>query len=160
MAGTCVAARSKYGMGTSCGSPHDASPSGSEGRVTVAWVDGVLRGGILVVSVYLWHSEGLADRNRKILEVAAEAVVRHGGPWMIVGDFNMTPPDLQAEMDHWLQRINGQIFAPKENTCNSSSGGRVIDFAILDARISSGVVGVWVDYSCPSNPHRAVRIRI
>ena len=53
--GTCVMARSRIGLGTAAKMAHDISPPGSEGRLSVAWIDGLLRGGVCVLSIYLWH---------------------------------------------------------------------------------------------------------
>ena len=82
-AGTCVAARVHLGLTRAAGLPFDASPGGSEGRVSVTWVDGIMRGGVAVISVYLWHTEGLSPRNMAILKAAGEAAAHFGGPWIM-----------------------------------------------------------------------------
>ena len=89
--GVAVAVRAHIGVAKAKGCPVDASPSTSPGRVAAVWVDGILRGGMLIVSVYLWHSEGLSKRNWAILYSAVEVAKRFGGPFMIAGDFNMAP---------------------------------------------------------------------
>ena len=66
-AGTCVATR-YINMGLPPGWKPDISPAGSPGRLGVAWIEGMIRGGMLVVSVYLWHSEGMSARNREIMD--------------------------------------------------------------------------------------------
>ena len=121
--------------------------------------DGVLRGGVMLISVYLWHTEGLTTRNLAILNAAGEAVARHGGPWIMVGDFNMTPEELQGAHE-WLRKIGGKITAPREPTCRSVSGGRVIDFFVLDCRIATAVHDIWADPDFPSSPHNAVVLRL
>ena len=65
----------------------DLSPAASPVKLAAAWVDGVFRGGVLILSVYLWHIEGAAERNLEILSAAGEAAARDGGPWIIAGDF-------------------------------------------------------------------------
>ena len=65
----------------------------------------------MVLSVYLWHSEGLSERNRLILEAAGEAIETFGGAWMLAGDFNMTPEDLQR----WRTRLG-----PEARRCQST----------------------------------------
>ena len=72
----------------------------------------------------------------------------------------MTAEQLLAGMGHWVTRIGGKVNAPKELTCRSRNGGRTIDYAIFDERISSAVVSTWVDFGCTSNPHKAVRHRL
>ena len=89
--GVAVAVRSHIGVAKAKGCPVDASPAGFPGRVASLWVDGILRGGMLLISVYLWHSEGLTKRNWVILFSAVEAAKKYGGPFMIAGDFNMAP---------------------------------------------------------------------
>ena len=61
-AGTLLAAGSHIGLQYLPGSTSwDFSPEGSEGRVAAAWLDA--GGGMLVISVYLWHSEQRTARN-------------------------------------------------------------------------------------------------
>ena len=126
----------------------------------MGWVDGIVRGGAMVISIYLWHSEGLSDRNRTILDAAAEAIRRFGGPWLMAGDFNMTPQDLRDGMEAWLDKLGGKVIAPPEPTCRSKLGGRTIDFAVIDVRIEAAVQGIWVDYGVKASPHSVVRIRL
>jgi len=83
-AGVCVAARCHYGLAKAGSLAHDISPKGSPGRLCVAWVDGVIKGGLMVLSTYLWHSEGLTERNRQLLEVAVQAIRGFGGAWLLL----------------------------------------------------------------------------
>ena len=64
--GVSVSVRNSFATGTTKHAKHDCSPKDSPGRLTTAWVDGVMRGGVLLVSVYLWVEEGFTDRNRAI----------------------------------------------------------------------------------------------
>ena len=45
----------------------------------------------MIVSVYLWVTEGLTERNLAILYAAGDAIAAYGGPWIIAGDFNVLP---------------------------------------------------------------------
>ena len=49
-AGTCVAASAHVELSSAAGCPFDCSPQGSEGRLSAAWLEGVLRGGVMVLS--------------------------------------------------------------------------------------------------------------
>ena len=49
----------------------DHGTGDAAGRVAAAWVQDVTRAGVLVVSTYLWHSEGLTERNIRVLGVVA-----------------------------------------------------------------------------------------
>ena len=106
-----------------------------------------------MISVYLWDGEGLTDRNRAILFAVGEAIKRHGGPWLIGGDFNTTPGDVVESMKEWLKTIGGKVCATVDITCRSQSGGRTIDFFIIDDRISHGVVDIWTVIDFASSPH-------
>ena len=77
--GTSISVRSAYGAGLTQGAREDNSPPESPGRLATAWVDGIIRDGVLLLSVYLWDGEGLTDRNRAILHRAGNVIVKHGG---------------------------------------------------------------------------------
>ena len=140
----------------------DLSPARSPGKLTAAWLDGGLKGGMVIVSPYLWHSEGVTHRNLELLQAAGDLVVGHGGPWLMGGDFNMTPEELTSDeaARAWLDKIGGRIVAPKSPTCRSPDGGRVIDFFIIDRRIAHAVADVFVAVDFASSPHSAVVVRL
>ena len=157
-AGVCIAVRSKFGSGKPSSLPVDASPGGSLGRLACTWIDGVVRGGLLVISMYLWHSEGLSRRNMELLCAAGDVIIKHGGPWLIGADFNMPPEEL-SQASRWLAKIGGVIKAPNVPTCRSLNGGRVIDFVVVDKRIA-GAVTLWTDLAFPGSPHSPVVVRL
>ena len=67
---------------------HDeAIPSEYRQRIVAGWVGGVVKGGIHVISTYLFNSEGLTDRNRAILAAIAALIRTLRGPWVLAGDF-------------------------------------------------------------------------
>ena len=79
-----------------CGDQNvDSSPPGSQGRLDAAWLEGVLKGRLLLLSACLWHSEGLTRRNLIILQAVGNDIARFGGPWLLA-DFNITPKDPQS----------------------------------------------------------------
>ena len=105
--GAQIATPSHVGAGLAKFGKEDLSPEESPGRLGAIWVEGVVRGGILMISVYLWEGEGLTDRNRSILYAAGDAIKRHGGPWLIGGDFNTIPGDVAESMGDWLKKVGG-----------------------------------------------------
>ena len=129
-AGAAIATRTAFHTGLTKDSREDISTDEAPGRCASIWVDGIVRGGVLIISIYLFDSEGLTQRNRAILSRAGEIIRKHGGPWIIGGDFNCTPQDLQGEMGSWLKQIGGEIRAPGNLTCRTATGGRTIDFFI------------------------------
>ena len=154
-AGVGVLARRPTGIGVPSAMQKDLSPSGAEGRLTAAWIDGILHGGILVLSIYLFESEGLSDRNVNLIEKAGQAVVTHGGPWVIGGDFNLTPAELSG-VNHLIRRMRGTVVAPNTPTGRPSCTGRVIDFFLADERILGAVQCVFTDVDSTSSPHLSV----
>ena len=66
--GVMVAARSKIGLGHA---PGDSSGVVVEGRIAAAHVASGCKGGLVCYTVYLYPSEGLTDRNVKLLESLA-----------------------------------------------------------------------------------------
>ena len=130
------------------------------GRVSAAWVQDVTRAGVLLVSTYLWHSEGLSERNIRILGAIASILARHGGPWIIGGGFNIPPSGLlSGEGQDWLRRSNGVVRA--SGTLTSSVGhGNEIDYFIVDNRIVDQVVSVEPVLSLRKEPHTPVRLTI
>ena len=108
--------------------------------------------------MYMWHSEGLSSRNSDLLYAAGDAIVKHGGPWMIGADFNMAPEELM-QASHWLNTVGGTIKSPSTPTCKSQSGGRVIDYIVVDRRISAAI-SIWTDLSFPVSPRSPVVLRM
>ena len=159
-AGVCVAARRHINLGMPPGWDHDISTAASPGRLCAAWLEGVIKGGLLIISIYLWDGEGMSDRNKEILEQAGLHIKMYGGPWLIAGDFNMTPEQLNSGAGAWLLTMGAIVIQPEGMTCRSSGGGRTIDYCIIDHRISGTVKSIKVDNDFPSSPHFPVRIRV
>ena len=158
--GAAVAVRRHIGVTKARSLPHDCSPVGSPGRVGTVWADGILRGGVLLISVYLWRTECLTERNWAILRAAAEAAKCFGGPFIIAGDFNMGPEKME-EQSSYLQHLGAKVCAPCSNTCTTNGGGGscIVSF-LVDVRLGAGVVGVEVDFIPESSPHHAVVLRL
>lgn len=104
------------------------------------------------MSVYLWHSEGATPRNRAILEQAGLKAKSLQWPWMLAGDFNVTPDELEEDAGDWLRKIGGVVVKSDSPTCRSASGGRIIDYCVIDARMAGAVVAVSADQDFPLAP--------
>ena len=78
---------------------------------------------------------------------------------MIGRGFNTTPADVVESMRELLKTIGGEVFAPGNVTCKSQTGGRTLDFFIVDRRIKHGVVGVWTVIDFAFSPHYLAAIR-
>ena len=82
---------------------------GFQHRLHLAWVGGILRGGLHLGSIWLKDCEGLSPTNLAILDAAAAALGRIRGPWLLGGDWNITPEELHAS--GWLDVVDGLIVA-------------------------------------------------
>eukprot|EP00973_Karenia_brevis_P090801 12404335-Karenia_brevis.AAC.1 len=65
-------------------------------RLGLAWVNAVLKGGIVMLSIYPKDSEGLSETNLYFLEQVAVVLRTLKGPWVIAGDWNLAPLELAA----------------------------------------------------------------
>ena len=75
---------------------------GNEERIAQVWVN--VRGGLLIFSVYFWHSEGWTPRNDALLEGVLKRVRTTKHPWLIACDAIMSPEDLEKTFG--LERSN------------------------------------------------------
>ena len=121
-------------------------------RVLVRWMGAVCRGGLHLVSVYLWTAEGLSQRNLDLLQCLAGVLAGLRGPWIVAGDFNVTPDVLQSS--GWPSLVCGVVHAPCTATCN----GKVYDYFVASASLSSAVAKVRVVGDGATKPHSAVRL--
>ena len=152
-AGVATLVRSHVQSGAPWGAGHDISPSDSQGRLSCTWLDGGIRGGILLISIYLFRTEGWTTRNLNILFAAGSVIKKWGGAWLMGGDLNMSPEQFAEGGSQWLHKVCGVIHAPKDPTCLGPSGGSVLGFYNVDGRISNGVLDTWVDGSFAGSPH-------
>ena len=67
------------------------------------------------MSAYLHHSEGCSKRNLDVLQETARLLKSLVGPWIMAGDFNMSPEELQAS--GFLDLLKGVIKTSGVATC-------------------------------------------
>ena len=72
----------------------------------------------------------------------------------------MQPKDLVEGASHWVELIRGKVVAPANPTVRSSSGGRVIDFVVIDQRLGHAVHSIVADEDFPASPHRALVLKL
>ena len=83
------------------------------------------------------------------------ALVRaHEGQWLVAGDFNITPHELNAT--NILSEMRGHLLTVGEAT---TQGGSEIDFVITSYAIS-GLVQAELDWSAPHRPHASLHIQL
>ncbi len=92
-AGVAIAARSHIGISEV---PGAAVADDLTSRISLAWVGGLTRGGMIFASLYLHPSEGMTPRNADLLNEVARLLSCIGRPWCIAADWQMPPEALAA----------------------------------------------------------------
>ena len=121
-------------------------------RVVITHLGAVCKGGIFLVSVYLWCSEGASTRNLEILQAVGQRIRQLRGPWVMAADFNLAPDVLTKT--GWLQLVQGVVISSGQATCK----GVEDDYFVVDKRLKDSVVGVAGIHDTGSRPHSAVRM--
>ena len=115
-AGVMVAVRKHIGMRLSIS--EGTAPADLKHRCTFGFVSAIIRGGFHLGSIYLVSSIGVkAKRNMNILDAVATTLKTLSGRWIIGGDFNCTPEQLEAT--GWLRMVGGVIVATKVPTAST-----------------------------------------
>ncbi len=147
--GTGVAARSFLGL-----AEVEDLPDMEElhSRVKVAHLRAVCKGGIFLVSAYLWCSEGLSARNLALLQALAQVILQLHGPWVFAADCNFPPGTL--EKSGWISLVKGHLVCTRSATCRAVED----DYFVVDRRLRRAVVGVALVHDTGAKPHFAVRM--
>ncbi len=158
-AGTAVFVPDHLGWGTPTGKSWDFSPPGSRARVAAAWVHTSSPGGLLCISAYWWTSEGVSQRNLRILRAALDLAASHGAPWIIGADFNAEPAELQEAAAAMMGRAGAVLMAPSTPTHYPAEGrARVLDYFIVDERIAKSITKVGVAHEVVTTSLRAAQV--
>ena len=110
-----------------------AAPSRRHAR---GYAGGFLRGGLHCCSIYLKDSEGASETNLNLLQEVAIFLSCLRGPWIVGGDWNMSPAVLASTQ--FLSMVRGVIVAPTAPTCNNS----VYDYFVVSEGLLPSVAGV------------------
>ena len=78
-------------------------------------------------------------------------------PHVIVGDVNMTTDEPIATQ--WVDQLRGQIVTPHETVSTCSSGGGMIDKAVISLVLARNV-DLTVDLDAPFAPHSSHRLKL
>ena len=116
-------------------------------RITHAWINGVVRGGIHVFSVYARDQIGPVGENLTVLEELKAAIRAVDGPWIIAADWNMSPETIAAT--GWLSMVKGHTISTVLPTCN----GSVYDYFIVAQSIRHAVKGIQRIKDTGLQPH-------
>ena len=95
--------------------------------------------------------------NGKLLMKVQAALVAGGHNFIVAGDFNHAPQEVQ---EFWRAAGVGTVAAPSQPTCISDSTASVIDFFIVDDVLANLVTAPVVDPEVVLAPHRAVALTV
>ncbi len=115
--GVGLAVRGAYGL---CLFPGQHQAEVVPARAAAAHFGGFVKGGIAIVTIYLWTSEGLSARNMEVLDAVGSFVRGLGVPYIIGGDWNLHPHALEAS--GWVRRLKGRVVAPAGPTFVPTAG--------------------------------------
>ena len=94
----------------------------------------------------------MRDANVAILEQLTIHLSTLRGPWIIAGDWNLSPDVLQAS--GWLDTVGGSIVAPSDPTCFDN----VYDFFVISNNLRHAVAGVTRIDDIGTVPHYGARL--
>ncbi len=147
--GAAVATRRHIGMAVPRGV---AVAQEFASRISMAWVGGMVAGGFVMFSVYLYPSEGMTPRNQAVLDEVARIAALLRCPWIMAADWQMTPEEVASA--GWPALVGATLVALGAITCNSST---IDDFAVHDSLMPL-VCGVAVVDDAGFHPHSPVRL--
>ena len=156
-AGVAILSPGPRGLLAFDGGPGLGSPP-FPGRVPAAFWPGILGRGILVISVYLFDSEGLSGRNEALLAYIVSLVKVAKCPFVIGGDFNLHPSTLASHC--CVEQMGAIVMAPFDDTYVSGGFSSKIDLFIIHTGLSSLVTCCSVDDGAPIAKHSVVRLSL
>ena len=134
--------------------PGRLATRGSKLATERGWVPAFLRGAgytICIVSLYLVPTIGATGENLTRLRGLGGFLYGLRCPYLVLGDFNMTPQVLAGT--GWLRLVHGKAIEPEGTDSTILQGaGRIIDFCVAAEEIA-GQVGLKPDPSTPWRPH-------
>ena len=95
---------------------------------------------ILVVSLYLWASEGLSERNNNLLLHILILSKIFSIPLLIYGDFNITSK--QFLESGWCDKLKVTLRKAKVSTTLHGIDGRDIDFYLVSNTILTLILDI------------------
>ncbi|CAK0896788.1 unnamed protein product, partial [Prorocentrum cordatum] len=105
-----------------------------------------------VAFVYLECGTGFGERNVDILCDLREKMAVWGGPWAALGDFNMTPSELNNSI--WPRVLNAQVAAAEDGEA------RCIDFALISQGLAPYYDQLELLRTAPWKPHIGIRLKL
>ena len=101
-------------------------------RAAMYHVGGMVRGGFVIVNLYLVHSVGIDEQNWSIFAKVGARLKTAGLPFIIGGDWNFTVDELQKTS--WVDAMDAVVIAPEHGTCRPAL--RCIDVFVVSRQIA------------------------
>ncbi|CAK0827778.1 unnamed protein product, partial [Prorocentrum cordatum] len=118
-----------------------------------------VKGGVVLLSVYLAVGEGLGAQNLEIVQAAidyASQLPRQGIAWVIGGGWNMEG-DL---LDDWFHAAGAIRVAPQVPSCAQTLPGTVRDFFFASLSLAPAVAELTVEEGTDLFPRKPVLLRL
>ncbi|CAK0829203.1 unnamed protein product, partial [Prorocentrum cordatum] len=108
---------------------------------------------LLIVGVYMTSSIGPKANAPKLANVGT-LVSTVQGPWLAIGDWNMTPKELAGT--GWLGLVNGSVIVPSNTdyTCTLGSG-RMLDYIVASPHALPWVESLSADFQAVEGAGKA-----
>ena len=126
-------------------------------RLQVVVIDAGFRHGFALASLYCLHAIGVSGPNVILLEVLAATLDMLGLPWVVGGDWNLSPAEL--EQSSWLSVVDGAIKASGSSTCAGGAGNE-LDFFVVSVAFNQGTFALEQVHHAGTSPHVPVLMRI
>ena len=165
MAGVGIFVRSYIGAARLQG--HASFGAGSGGcEIVPGWacavhVDFALKVGLICGCCYLEAGEGIAadTTNWQTLLRMGEFFRCYNRPFLLAGDFNVTPEVLQAS--GWVDSVLGSIQRSKPGTCRSAAGNwSCIDYYVISRDLAQAATNTQLVDGEPPIPHVPVQLTL
>ena len=143
-----------FGLSPPPGGDHTIYPA----RLCAATIESPGDPKFVAYSGYLYASEGLSSRNKRIMEAQGRHVLSHGMPWIWGADFNNPPQAIIASpyvelTGAWIMHTD-----PGVGTCTHAGTPTTIDYFACSKDMANGVESIEVILNTRTKPHRAVML--
>eukprot|EP00971_Amphidinium_carterae_P122149 2418715-Amphidinium_carterae.1 len=149
-AGVAIIARSHIGL-----RPVQLSTDDQKlfaGRLAVAHLQGMVKGGVMIYSFYGVAGAGIKGNLHLLLRL--QTLLREQRlPWLVGADWNLSDEEL-ASID-WATTAGGQIVSSR-STC--ANGHRCIDYWVVCERLATSFCNLQVQDDAPTSPHWPVAL--
>lgn len=113
---------------------------------------------VLVVTLYLWHTEGFTERNQIILSQIQMLKYLLKIPMIVAADFNITFEKFSES--GWCERLKVRMVHPGISSTTKLSTNRVIDFVLISLELDPGYKSIRPILTVPCHPHYGLLIEL